>query len=171
MTTSFAVYKASKLLANEASWKFMDEEKPAFELFTIHPSLVYGKNLMQSSAKEIEGSTNGFLFGNIMNGVFMDVVRSSVYVGDVADVHIKVLDKSVKKSSKYFVTGQRWTWTDLLEIIERDYPGAPHKLTKDDSPLPNQWDTSKVETELAFKFVKPEVMLKEVLDQQLGFFN
>jgi len=159
------------LLANQASWKFVETEKPNFELFTIHPSLVYGHNLVQQSAKEIEGSTNGFLFGNITNGVFMDAALTSVYVGDVADVHIKVLDESVKKGTSYFLSGKPYTWKDIVELIERDYPGTPHKLDKDSKPVLKKTDTSKVEKELGFEFVEPEKMLKEVLDQQLGFFK
>ena len=80
--TSMKVYSASKLLANQASWDFMEKEKPGFALVTIHPSLVYGKNLIQQSAKDLEGSTNGLLFSSIMNGAMSDGALLSVYVGD-----------------------------------------------------------------------------------------
>ena len=101
----------------------------------------------------------------------MDAALTSVYVGDVADVHIKVLDESVKKGTSYFLSGKPYTWKDIVELIERDYPGTPHKLDKDSKPVLKKTDTSKVEKELGFEFVEPEKMLKEVLDQQLGFFK
>lgn len=172
MFTSFRIYGASKLLANEASWKFVENEKPTFELFTIHPSLVYGHNLIQQSAKEMEGSTNGVIFGTIMNGPFIgDAVLNSVYVGDVADAHVKCLDESVKKGKQYFLTGEKYTFKDIVEIIERDYPGVPHKLDKESKVVHKATDTSRAEKELGIKWTAPEKMIKEVLDQQLAYFK
>ncbi|KAH6691828.1 hypothetical protein BKA61DRAFT_564874 [Leptodontidium sp. MPI-SDFR-AT-0119] len=171
MFTSFKLYAASKLIANNASWEFVEKEKPGFELFTIHPSLVYGHNLIQQSAKELEGSSNGLLFGSIMSSAFKDAVLFSVYVGDVADAHIKCLDDSVTKGTKYLVSGTPYTWKDIVEILEKDYPGVPHKLDKESKPVLKNADTTRVERELGIKWTAPEKMIKEVLDQQLAYIK
>jgi len=171
MLTSFKLYAASKLIANNSSWEFMEKEKPNFELFTIHPSLVYGHNLIQQSAKELEGSSNGLLFGSIMSGAFNDAALFSVYVGDVADAHIKCLDDSVTKGTKYLVSGTPYTWKDVVEILEKNYPGLPHKLDKESKPIVKSGDTTRVEKDLGIKWTAPEKMIKEVLDQQLAFLK
>ncbi|PVH77597.1 NAD(P)-binding protein [Cadophora sp. DSE1049] len=171
MLTSFKLYAASKLIANNASWEFAEKEKPGFELFTIHPSLVYGSNLVQQSAKEVEGSSNGLLLGSIMGGAISDSPLFSVYVGDVADAHIKCLDDSATKGTKYLVSGRPYTWKDIVGILEKDYPGVPHKLDKDKDSFLKKADTSRVERELGIKWTAPEKMIKEVLDQQLAYLK
>ncbi|KAH6714623.1 hypothetical protein BKA61DRAFT_632402 [Leptodontidium sp. MPI-SDFR-AT-0119] len=104
------------------------KEKPGFELFIIHPSF------------EMEGLFNGLLFGSIISGAFKDVALFSIYVSDIADIHIKCLDNSVTKGTKYFI-----------KILEKDYPGVPHKLDKDSKPGLKNADTARVERELSIK--------------------
>lgn len=101
----------------------------------------------------------------------MDSALCSVYVGDVADVHIKCLDDSVTKGTKYFVSGAPYTWKDIVEILEKDYPGVPHKLDKESKPILKNTDTARVERELGIKWTAPEKMIKEVLDQQLAYLK
>lgn len=106
-----------------------------------------------------------------MSGTFKDAALFSVYVGDVADAHIKCLDDSVAKGTKYLVSGTPYTWKDIVEILEKDYPGLPHKLDKESKPVLKDADTARVERDLGIKWTAPEKMIKEVLDQQLAYFK
>ncbi|KAH8590063.1 hypothetical protein B0O99DRAFT_580635 [Bisporella sp. PMI_857] len=168
--TAMKIYSASKLLANQASWDFVAKEKPTFTLISIHPSLVYGHNLIQQSAQELEGSTNGFLFSSIMKGPPSDSPLLSVYIGDVADAHIRALDPSIKSDAKYLVSGQRFTWKDVAAIVEKNFPGVPHKVIPDVNPKIAAVNTSKAEKDLGIKWAAPEKIITEVLKQQLPYF-
>ncbi|KAH6718953.1 hypothetical protein DL95DRAFT_385367 [Leptodontidium sp. 2 PMI_412] len=168
--TSMKVYGASKLLANQASWDFMENEKPGFALVSIHPSLVYGKNIVQQSAKEIEGSTNGLLFSSIMNGPTSDFALLAVYVGDVAQAHVLALKPEIKSGSKYLVSGRPFTWNDVVGILEKHYAGVPYKLVGT-GDYPTKVDTTKAETELGIEWATTETIVTEVLNQQLPFFS
>ncbi|KAF7910154.1 hypothetical protein BELL_1500g00010 [Botrytis elliptica] len=169
--TAFKIYHASKLLANQASWEFFEKESPGFVLITIHPSLVFGHNLVQKSAEEIQGSTNGLLFGSIMNGAQSDGVLLSVYVGDVADAHVKALNPALDSSSSYLVSGQPMTWKDVVEVLQKDYSAVPYKVVPSTNPKVAKTDTSKAERELGLQWAKPEKIIKEVMDQQLAFLK
>jgi nucleoside-diphosphate-sugar epimerase len=177
--TAMKVYSASKLLANQASWEFIEKEKPGFALVTIHPSLVYGHNLIQQSVKELEGSTNGLFFSSIMNGPASDGALLSVYVGDVADAHVLALKPEIKSGSKYLTSGRPYTWKDVVEILEKHYPGVAYKVTaagaakaeKDFTPPPTKVDTSKAEKELGIEWAATETIVTEVMNQQLSFFK
>jgi nucleoside-diphosphate-sugar epimerase len=149
----------------------MEKEKPGFALVTIHPSLVYGYNPIQQSAKELEGSSNGLFFGSIMNGAFSDAPLLSVYIGDVADSHIRALDPKIKSGSSYLISGKPYTWKDVVETIQKYHPGVPFKVAPNAEPKVAKTDTSKAERELGIKWAEPEKMIKEVLDQQLAYFK
>lgn len=50
-------YRASKTFAEKAAWKFVEEEKPNFDLATINPPLVFGPVKKEtSSLKQINTS-------------------------------------------------------------------------------------------------------------------
>jgi nucleoside-diphosphate-sugar epimerase len=166
-STAMKIYSASKLLANNASWEFYASEKPSYQLVTLHPALVYGQNLVQKSAAEIKGTTNGFLFASIMNGAFSDKLLNSVYIGDVAAAHVKSLDPKIT-SSKYLISGQEFTWKDVVEIAQKHFPNAPIKLAPTEPEL-TKTDTSKAEKELGITWATPETIITEVMKQQLGF--
>lgn len=166
--TSFNLYHVSKILSNQASWKFMKENSPKFILITLHPNFVYGHSLTQTSAEEAAGSTNGLLWGAIM-AEDKATNLSYVAVGDVAEAHVRALKPEVKESTSYLVSGPAHSWDDVLEIVKSDYPGVAYKL-KSGVPTNNfTGSTEKTEKELSIKWTSLKDVVHEVMDQQLGF--
>ncbi|RHZ64929.1 putative 3-beta hydroxysteroid dehydrogenase/isomerase [Aspergillus thermomutatus] len=168
--TSFALYHASKLLANNASWEFKNTEKPHFSLVTLHPAFVWGHNHVQASAEEVKGGTNGMLFGTIMTGKPAGSV-TGVHVQDVAEAHIKALDELVPDGSKVLLAGQKASWSDVARIVKRDYPEIGAKITEDIPGQSYPLDTAEAEKVLGMKCRSLEQMIKDVVEQQLGFMR
>ncbi|CZR65182.1 probable 3-beta hydroxysteroid dehydrogenase/isomerase [Phialocephala subalpina] len=170
MMTAIRLYQASKILANQARWKFMETEKPKFTLVTIHPSFVYGHNVMQITAGEGRGGTNGQLWDRIMSGTPSGNI-TYVYVGDVAAAHVKALDPRITESTSYLVSGPPATWKDVVDILKRDYPEIPYKIKADTPGASWPTDTTKAVTELRMKWTSLEKIVHEVMDQQLRFLS
>ncbi|KAJ5208402.1 hypothetical protein N7449_002781 [Penicillium cf. viridicatum] len=169
--TPMTLYRASKLLANNATWEFRETEKPHYSLVTIHPSFVFGHNLVQNSAEEVQGGTNGILWGSVMGGVPLAAV-TGVHVKDVAEAHIKALDPKIKDGSKYLVSGPPTTWKDIAGIVHKAYPNVGAKITEQAegaASLPT--DTTKAESELGINWRPWEEVVRSVMDQQLGFLK
>jgi nucleoside-diphosphate-sugar epimerase len=162
---AFRIYAASKLLANKACWDFFKDENPQFELVTLHPSMVYGTNLVQESAHD--SGSNGVIFNRIVNGQNgVDYALNSVHVGDVAIAHVKALDDGVKSRS-YILSGKGYTWEDVREWAEKYYPEEAKGfkvVPYTDLKLP-KLDASRAEEELGMEWIDPEFIIKEVLDQ------
>ncbi|GFF52327.1 putative uncharacterized oxidoreductase C513.07 [Aspergillus udagawae] len=168
--TSFRLYHASKLLANNASWEFKNTEKPHFSLVTLHPSYVFGHNYVQASPEEIQGGTNGMIWGTVMTG--KPVGNSTgVHVQDVAEAHIKALDEKVPDGSKFLLAGKKASWSDVARIVKRDYPGIGAKITEDIPGESYPLDTTEAEKVLGMKWRSMDQMVKDVLEQQLGLLN
>lgn len=98
------LYQASKILALQAAESFVSTSSPGFDIVTIHPSLVRGPDLLQSSPAEVGGS-NGVLFGAVMTGEVVPdpSALTLVHVKDVAEAHIKALNPSVL-AGRYLVS-------------------------------------------------------------------
>lgn len=162
------LYHASKLLANNATWKFRETAKPHYSLVSLHPAFVYGHNLVQTSAEDIDGSTNSGLWATIMGGVAVANV-TGVHIQDIADAHLKVLDPRIADGSKYLLSGEKTTWKEIAQIVHRDYPDLGAKITVNLEGESRPTDTSKAEKELGIKWRSFEQMVHDVVDQQIGF--
>ncbi|KAI9934571.1 hypothetical protein ASPWEDRAFT_43993 [Aspergillus wentii DTO 134E9] len=166
--TGGRLYHASKLLANNETWKFWATSKPNYALVTLHPAYVFGPNLIQTTAEGINGSTNGLLFGAIMKGVPSNGI-TGVHVQDIADAHVKALDAKIPDGSKYLLTGEQASWKDVARIVKSKYPDAGAMITEDLQGESWATDTSRAERELGMRWRSWEEMIGDVMDQQLGF--
>lgn len=166
--TPMRLYRASKLLANNATWELWQTTKPHYALVTIHPSFVFGHNLVQTSAEEISSSTNGILWGTIMSGTPVGSI-TGVHVQDVAEAHIKALNPEVIDGSKYLIAGKKATWGEVAQIVQKHYPNIGAKITADTEGESWPTDTTKAEKDLKIQWRSLEQMVREVVDQQLGF--
>ncbi|KFY51275.1 hypothetical protein V496_08873 [Pseudogymnoascus sp. VKM F-4515 (FW-2607)] len=169
--TAMTLYRASKLLANNATWEFREAEKPHYSVVTIHPAFVFGTNLMQNSAEEVQTGSNGILWGSVMGGVPLGEI-SGVHIQDVAEAHVKALDPKIKDGSKYLLSAPQTTWKDVARIALKAYPNVGAKITEEVEGMPSMpTDTTKAEVELGIQWRSWEEIVRSVMDQQLGFLQ
>lgn len=163
------LYQASKLLSLQAAESLVSNLNPGFDLVTIHPALVCGPDILQSSAAEIGGS-NGMLFSAIMNGgdSANAVALTLVHVHDVAEAHVKALKKSSVSAGRYLVSlagGQ--TWSDVVAVLKNKFPGEGWKLSEESKGQGWKVDTSKAERVLGIKARGLEDIVTDTVEQQL----
>ncbi|BCS26878.1 uncharacterized protein APUU_51589S [Aspergillus puulaauensis] len=166
--TAFQLYRASKLLANAATWDFWRTAKPQYALVTLHPAFVYGENLMQTSAEGIRGGSNEALWGFIMEGTPTGYM-TAVHVQDVAEAHIRALDPKIVDGSKYLLAGKNGTVPEVARFVQKLYPDAGAVITEDAQGITSPVNTAKAETELGIQWRSFEAMVQDMMAQQLGF--
>lgn len=108
------------------------------------------------------------LFGTIMTGTVCGNI-TAVHVQDVAEAHVRALDESVADGERFLLAGEKASWSDVAAIVEREYPDCEAKIGS--GLAGDSWavDTTKAEKELGMKWRSLDVIVKEVMDQQLGF--
>ncbi|OQE25684.1 hypothetical protein PENFLA_c008G09063 [Penicillium flavigenum] len=166
--TPMKLYQASKLLANNATWEFRETAKPQYALVTLHPGFVYGHNLVQSSADQVNAGSNGGLWNIIMNGS-PNGNLVGVHIQDVAEAHIKALDPKIVDGSKYLLVGPKTTGAEIARIVHKHYPDSGASISEDVQGVSFPVDTTKAETELGIQWRSFEAMVRDLMDQQLGF--
>ncbi|KAK3178512.1 hypothetical protein OEA41_000648 [Lepraria neglecta] len=155
----FQAYAAAKARALNATDKFMETEKPHFEVSNIMPSFFIGKNELITDAKYILSGTNNVAFAPVL-GRKSDFPNPGAmsHVDDVAKVHVLALDPKIKGNQNFGlmsggVAGNKWA--DSIEIVKKHFPEA----VKDghlpaDGAQPSKRlliDTSKTEKILGIK--------------------
>ncbi|GIC90528.1 uncharacterized protein Aud_006963 [Aspergillus udagawae] len=162
------LYQASKLLALQAAESFVSTHHPSFDMVTIHPSLVCGPNILQSSAAEVGGSS-GMLFSAIMTGAAPadPVALTLVHIQDVAEAHVRALSLGVPAGRCLISSPGGTRWSDIVAILKEKFPDVHWKLSGETEGQGWVVDTTKAEEGLGLKPRGLEEIVRDTVDFQL----
>lgn len=160
-----AQYQISKMASYKATIDFVHDQKPAFDVITLHPVFVFGRNPLQGRADQLAGS-NGTLYKSLMSETPILAQFLGVHIDDVAEAHVKALDESITGFRSYLLSAPRRSWVDVDRFIRAQYPDVDFKLKPVDQANYTV-DVSKAESELGMRFKPMEEQVKDVVDQQL----
>ncbi|KAF4556535.1 NAD dependent epimerase/dehydratase-like protein 6 [Elsinoe fawcettii] len=162
---SGAMYQASKIMAHTATLNFIEKNKPHYGLVTIHPSFVLGHSLIQETAESIDG-INAFLWQTLQaEKPFFPPMW--VHVKDVAEGTLKALDPKIGNGEAFLLSGNQFTWEDVVAYLKEKYPSLPVNLKGpfDGSPVGDSTKATKV---LGIQWRSYKEMISDVIDQQLA---
>jgi nucleoside-diphosphate-sugar epimerase len=117
-------YRASKVLALNATENLLAEEKPRFSIVNIMPSYVIGANELVTDASKVALGSNGLVMGIILGQKFPDPRPCGVvHVQDVARIHIEALDeKKVPGNKDFILESGKIAFDDAFDIVKKNYP-------------------------------------------------
>ncbi|KAI0819478.1 NAD-P-binding protein [Trametes gibbosa] len=164
-------YGASKKLAEEAAWKYVQDTKPHYALITTLPCYVFGPaNGLDPFG--INNSSQQWLAGTLFHSDwnFKTSAGGPAYVDlrDVARAHVQAIQRS-EANGKRLILGKtdpvvRFP-SDFVPLFAQAFPERAHKLPKVPSDLVNQpefdVDPSATEAALGFKFRGPRQVVLE----------
>ena len=113
------VYSASKIQAEKALWKFVEEKKPGFVLNTVCPNFTIGANLDPRLVSSTNGVIVGVYSGNekaIMTG---KMVLPQYFIGlnDVGLLHLGALTLEDVKGERLIGLIEPITYNDVVEVL------------------------------------------------------
>jgi dihydroflavonol-4-reductase len=117
-------YYFSKMLAEKAGWKYIEEKKPSFDLVVINPFIVIGPSIGPAVSESNQ------MFLDLLNGVYpgiMNLTWGFVDVRDVARAHILALRPNA--SGRYLCASDTLPMREVVEIMTKQGYGK-HKLPK-----------------------------------------
>ncbi|KAJ3533965.1 hypothetical protein NMY22_g7115 [Coprinellus aureogranulatus] len=175
------VYENSKILAEKAIWKFLEEHKNElkFDATLINPPMVFGPSAKPGELQ----STSQFWFKNIIEGTtnpaWPDAANSSwIDVRDLAEAHVKALaTPEVLKGERLLVAEGSFVWQEWLDalgavahsVLPKDQAdklvaGLPKPLRKD---APREYkvilDTTKEKKLLGLTYHTKEDAVRDTL--------
>ncbi|KMT14529.1 hypothetical protein BVRB_4g072990 [Beta vulgaris subsp. vulgaris] len=153
-------YALSKVLAEEAAWKFAKEND--IDMVSINPSMVIGP-MLQSTVNDSVASIL-----NLINGSesYPDLVCPWVHVKDVVEAHIRAFEIP-SAAGRYILAERVLHFSDVLKILHQIYPSfkLPNKCV-DVGPLPKicyQVSKSKAKS-LGIEYTPFEVSLRDTVE-------
>ncbi|XP_054799922.1 cinnamoyl-CoA reductase CAD2 [Prosopis cineraria] len=152
-------YVVSKILAEDAAWKFVKENN--IDMVTINPAMVIGP-LLQPTL-----NTSAAAILNIINGAetFPNSSFGWINVKDVANAHIQAFEIP-SASGRYCLVERVAHYSEIVKILRELYPTLqlPEKCA-DDKPFVPIYQVSKEKAKtLGIEFIPLEVSLKETVE-------
>lgn len=143
----YDVIAASKVEAEQAVWKFVEDEKPDFVVNSVVPNTNIGRVLL----KPATSSANFALL--VLKGGIQRIAavppQWMINTSDDAKIHVAALIDQTVAGERIFAFAQPFDWNDLLEAVRKARPNAPLS-----EPLPAHGkDISKVDNALGEKLL------------------
>lgn len=141
-------YCAAKAASLKVAEAFMRDSTPSFDLITIMPSLIFGKDELSTHTEKMRtGSTNLLMTGLLTGHPVIGPIGNGVLCADVARAHVRALDHDIE-GNQAFVLNIAVRWEDTIPIVEKHFPNAfKSGFFKYSVPPPTmllKWDSSKV---------------------------
>ncbi len=127
-----SAYEKSKLLAEKAAWKFMEDETE-LEFTTINPVAIFGP----SQSNHVSGSFD--LLKSLLNGSMkrvIDIPLNVVDARDVADLHIRAMITPLAKGERFIASADgEISMADIAELLRQERPELVKNMPE--KTLPN----------------------------------
>lgn len=168
-------YAAAKSHALASTTQFVKEVKPHFDVVNIMPSMIIGKNELNTKKEQLENGTNGIVMGPLIGiNLSMPSLGASVHVNDVARVHVDVLNPAISGNRSLLVSSgglDGTSWDDAKGIVKRLYTkhvaDGLFNLNGSSPTRPLRLDASETEQLLGWKLAPFEEQVRSVVDHYI----
>lgn len=114
-------YRASKTLAERAAWKFVEENKPKWDLVTLCPPLVLGPIEQQISSPDALNTSvsqwYAWLSGKKEGQDPTGPQSNEVDVRDLAAAHVLSISVEAAGNNRFAISKQPYTWQICLDEV------------------------------------------------------
>ncbi|KKA28881.1 hypothetical protein TD95_000252 [Thielaviopsis punctulata] len=166
-------YRTSKVLAEKAAWKTVEELGAPFALTTVCPPMVFGPVAHDLQTFAEINTSNGFMV-KLLAGEWREHIPeltgaySWVDVRDVARAHVLALEKPAAKGQRLFTIKGLYSWREIIKIVYDNFPEKREKLPSLDAPggdLPDdpyKFNNDKTKEILGMEWVELETTIKDL---------
>ncbi|KAG8912578.1 methylglyoxal reductase (NADPH-dependent) gre2 [Tulasnella sp. 417] len=165
-------YFASKKLAEQAAWDFVEEKKPSFTLTALCPPMVFGPPEQEVPSMARLNTSNLDIY-DIFNGTSDPRYGVWIWVDvrDLAEAHVLAMDSAVAANQRYIISQGNYSPQMFVDYVWKHYPEraaakgiakhTPGKYYPDEGVY--GVDASKSIKELGLKYTPIDDMLRDTL--------
>lgn len=130
--TGLSIYEKSKLLAEKAAWKYVDQPEVNLELVTVNPVAIFGPSL----DAHVSGSFD--LLKNLLSGkmkLIPDLPLNVVDVRDVAAIQIKAMETPESAGQRFIASADgKITMREIAKLIRTKRPQIAQNVSLKNLP-------------------------------------
>ncbi|KZT27632.1 NAD(P)-binding protein [Neolentinus lepideus HHB14362 ss-1] len=161
-------YAVTKVLSEKAAWKWMEENKPTFDIVTILPNANFGP-VLWGSARSTAGWIQATAHGD---GTYTTNVPPQWYI-DVRDdgrLHVLALSDPSLGGKRIWAAAGPFSWNSIIRTLHKEFPWL--QLPPEVPGAQGEPDRQKIDNSVATKALGGWISLEQsVVDtaKTLGF--
>lgn len=136
-TPAHIAYRGAKKFAEKAAWDFVREQKPAFDLVTLCPSMTFGPIVHPVESLDKLNESTAMLW-KVAQGQPLPTSRVPFWI-DVRDLAMAHVEAVLRPSAggKRYVAGpqERFSYDLAAKIIEEEFDWAKGKVKRAEQPI------------------------------------
>ncbi|OGM49701.1 putative oxidoreductase [Aspergillus bombycis] len=168
-------YAASKAIAEQAAWRYMETNMPHFSLTTICPPMIYGpvEHHVPTMAKLNTSADDIYrLFNGSSTEIPSTILPVFADVRDVAQAHLSAFESQKAAGERFIVSSGGYTYQEVCDILRSVFPEVRDKV-----PIgqPGQYEpavikvsSNKIKTLLGITFHTLQETVKDTADSLLA---
>lgn len=164
---AMAIYAASKKAAEEAAWKFVEDNKSSFQLAAVHPAFVVGRPTLGGM-----GGTNGMLWQLLTTRPVQSDggLTGHVDLQDVVKGHIRAMERDAANGKRFLLVSEQVLHYQLINWAKEHRPDLP--FDKVEAPADadakeksiTKFDTSASQEVLGIKYKSVKQTVADFVD-------
>ncbi|TFK51100.1 NAD(P)-binding protein [Heliocybe sulcata] len=171
-------YLASKNEAERSAWKFVEQNKPKFELSVINPVYVFGPAIHYVAKAEELNTSVAFVYSYVSGSKAKLEPRSPfsnfVDVRDVAQAHIQAALLPEAAGERFITSAGGFNDNAVASIIKKHFPQYADKLPKEgwnekDLDPKSEADNSKSRKILGINYISLEKSIVDTIESVKQF--
>lgn len=127
-----SIYEKSKLLAEKAAWKYVEQPEVNLEFVTVNPVAIFGPSL----DAHVSGSFD--LLKNLLSGqmkLIPNLPLNVVDVRDVADIQIRAMETTQATGQRFIATADsKITMREIAQLIRAQRPQVAQRVSSKSLP-------------------------------------
>lgn len=126
-------YRVSKTVAERSAWKFVEDEKPNFDLVTICPPLIFGPIVHRLSSLAAVNTSNE-RFVEMIQGKWKERILPSIGINcfvdvrDVAYAHIAAFENKAAGGKRFLCTSGKFCNREIVAAARDGFPNLGDKI-------------------------------------------
>ncbi|EXJ66169.1 uncharacterized protein A1O5_10785 [Cladophialophora psammophila CBS 110553] len=126
-------YWVSKTLAEKVSWKFMQTQKPHYDLVVLNPPMVYGPLRHSVTSIEDVNVSNYNIWRDFLNStksssIPKEWVHADIDVRDLAEAHYRAAFTLKGGNKRYLIARGRISNQEIADILRKYFPEAHDRI-------------------------------------------
>ncbi|KAI2601885.1 dihydroflavonol-4-reductase [Hypoxylon sp. NC1633] len=162
-------YRASKTIAEQEAWKFVNERKPQFDLVTLCPSMVFGPLAKAPKFTGDLNESNRLLWKVASSGPSAPLPPCRfnfwIDVRDLAELHVQSLRNESCGGKRYVpVAPEPFTYQMASEIMADAFPPLRGKVSTGTQEVKTHIQSDRAPVERDFPTIKFRTFRETVVD-------
>jgi len=132
-TNAYVAYRGSKKFAELEVWKFLEAEKPQFDIVTLCPPMTFGPVVHPVSKVQDLNESNAMIWKIVTGSNPLPVVQVPFWIDvrDLANAHAEAMLRPEASNKRYIpASPDCFSYTLAAEIILEEFPWAKGQVSK-----------------------------------------